>query len=177
MRRGRRENELRSITIQTGFLDRRNASVLFSMGSTRVLVTACIEAGVPAFLEGKGKGWATAEYDMLPGSTSPRRPRERAGKVSGRTLEIQRMIGRSLRGVLDLTALDGFTLSLDCDVLPGRRHPEPRREGAFVAASSSTRPWRRTAAACPSQALGAGGFISAGSFCDLDWRTIRGRRL
>jgi len=140
MRRGRRENELRPITIQMGFLERRPASVLFSMGSTKVLATACIEAGVPSFLEGKGKGWATAEYDMLPGSTSPRRPRERAGKVSGRTLEIQRMIGRSLRGVLDLTALDGFTLALDCDVLEadgGTRTASVN--GAFVAASLAVR--------------------------------------
>ena len=107
---------LRPIDIVTHFLDRNPASVLYSSGSTRVLCTAQLIGSVPPFLEGKGKGWCTAEYSLLPGSTTPRNQRER-GKVSGRTQEIQRLIGRSLRGILDLTALSGYTLQIDCDVL------------------------------------------------------------
>jgi ribonuclease PH len=107
---------LRPIEIIPHFLDRNPASVLYSSGSTRVLCTAHLVGSVPPFLEGKEKGWCTAEYSLLPGSTSPRNNRER-GKVSGRTQEIQRLIGRSLRGILDLSALSGYTLQVDCDVL------------------------------------------------------------
>jgi len=110
------DQELRQITIEPGFLDRHPANVLYASGATRVLCTATLNPGVPPFLEGRGKGWCTAEYSLLPGSTSPRNGRER-GKLSGRTQEIQRLIGRSLRGILELEALAGFTLQLDCDVL------------------------------------------------------------
>jgi len=101
-----------------------------------VLCTASLQPGVPPFLEGSGKGWSTAEYDLLPGATSPRHARERTGKLSGRTQEIQRFIGRSLRGILDLTALDGLTLQVDCDVLQadgGTRTASVN--GAYVAVS------------------------------------------
>ena len=121
MARPRSENRpddgLRPIQIVQGFLERSPASVLYASGHTKVLCTATLEPVVPEFLAGRGKGWATAEYDLLPGSTSPRHARERGGKLSGRTQEIQRLIGRSLRGVLDLKALDGHTLTIDCDVL------------------------------------------------------------
>lgn len=117
MRRDRGERALRPIGIQPGFLDQSPASVLYRCGRTVVLCTSSLEPGVPPFLAGKGQGWATAEYDMLPGSTTPRHGRERGGKLSGRTQEIQRLIGRSLRGILDLEALDGYTLIADCDVL------------------------------------------------------------
>lgn len=91
--------------------------VLVSAGRTTVLCTASIEAGVPPWLEGRGKGWVTAEYNMLPGSTSPRKQRDRGGKVDGRSSEIQRLIGRCLRGVVDLAALGERTVTIDCDVL------------------------------------------------------------
>lgn len=117
MARDRPDDALRPIQIVTGFLERNPASVLYASGGTKVLCTAALAPVVPPFLEGKGRGWATAEYDLLPGSTQPRHARERNGRISGRTQEIQRMIGRSIRGVLDLSALDGFTLTLDCDVL------------------------------------------------------------
>ncbi len=99
------------------YLSRVPGSVLYAAGRTRVLCTAIIEDGVPPFLLGKDKGWATAEYDLLPGSTVPRHARERNGKLSGRTQEIQRLIGRAIRASLDLSALAGLTLKLDCDVL------------------------------------------------------------
>jgi ribonuclease PH len=107
---------LREIEIVPHFLDRHPASVLYSSGSTRVLCTATLGSGVPPFLEGQDKGWCTAEYSLLPGSTSPRHGRER-NKLSGRTQEIQRLIGRSLRGIVDLGAMPGRTLQIDCDVL------------------------------------------------------------
>ncbi len=91
--------------------------VLVRAGRTTVLCTASIEEVVPAWLAGRGKGWVTAEYNMLPGSTAPRKQRERGGKVDGRSAEIQRLIGRSLRGIVDLSALGERTITVDCDVL------------------------------------------------------------
>ena len=99
------------------FLDRVPGSVLYTAGRTRVLSTAVFEEGVPPFLLGKDQGWTTAEYDLLPASTLPRHPRERGGRISGRTQEIQRIIGRSLRSAIDPAAFPGWTLKLDCDVL------------------------------------------------------------
>ena len=118
MSRARPADSLRRIEVVTGFLELHPAAVLYSSGRTRVLCAATLEQGVPGFLEGGAKGWATAEYDLLPASVGPlRRPRERGGKLSGRTQEIQRLIGRSLRAVLDLEKLTGWTLKIDCDVL------------------------------------------------------------
>ena len=98
------------------------ASVLVEFGNTRVLCTATVEEGVPGFLRGKNQGWVTAEYGMLPRATHTRSPREAAkGKQSGRTQEIQRLIGRSLRAVTNMAALGERTVTLDCDVLAGRR--------------------------------------------------------
>ncbi len=91
--------------------------VLVQAGRTSILCTASIEASVPPWLEGKGKGWVTAEYNMLPGSTSPRKRRDRSGKIDGRSSEIQRLIGRSLRAVVDLSALGERMITVDCDVL------------------------------------------------------------
>ncbi len=91
--------------------------VLVRAGRTTVLCTASVEESVPPWMAGRGKGWVTAEYNMLPGSTAPRKVRERAGKVDGRTTEIQRLIGRSLRAVVDLTALGERSVTVDCDVL------------------------------------------------------------
>jgi ribonuclease PH len=87
------------------------------MGRTTILCTCSVDLAVPAFLVGSGKGWLTAEYSMLPGSTSPRKPRDRSGKIDGRSVEIQRLIGRSLRAVIDLDKLGERTLYIDCDVL------------------------------------------------------------
>ena len=110
-------NQLREIQIQRGYLDSNPASVLYRCGKTIVLCTASLEPSVPPWLAGKGKGWVTAEYNMLPGSTSPRKPRDRGGKIDGRTTEIQRLIGRSLRSVVDLVALGENMITVDCDVL------------------------------------------------------------
>ena len=109
-------DSLRPIEIRTAYLDHQPGSVLYASGKTKVLCGPSLEPGVPPWLEERGQGWATAEYSLMPGSTVPRNRRER-DKVSGRTQEIQRLIGRSLRGVLDLAKLDGWTLRLDCDVL------------------------------------------------------------
>jgi ribonuclease PH len=115
---GRAPGELRPIRITRGFTRHAEGSVLVEFGETRVLVTASVEDGVPSFLRGKGGGWVTAEYGMLPRATHTRSAREAArGKQSGRTLEIQRLIGRSLRAVVDLRALGERTVTLDCDVL------------------------------------------------------------
>ena len=115
---GRSADQLRAVSIQRGFTRHAEGSVLVSFGDTRVLCTACIENKVPGFLRGKGEGWVTAEYGMLPRSTHTRSDREAArGKQGGRTLEIQRLIGRSLRAALDMSKLGENTLYVDCDVI------------------------------------------------------------
>ena len=114
--RDRNIDQLRPISVQRGFTKNAAGSVLISVGGTSVLCTASVEASVPPWLEGRGKGWVTAEYNMLPGSTSPRKRRDRA-KVDGRTTEIQRLIGRSLRAVVDLELLGEQMITVDCDVL------------------------------------------------------------
>ena len=115
---GRAAAQLRSLTITRGFTRHAEGSVLVEAGGTRVLCTASVEESVPGFLRGKGSGWVTAEYGMLPRSTHTRTAREAArGKQSGRTQEIQRLIGRSLRAVTDLAALGERQVTLDCDVL------------------------------------------------------------
>ena len=115
---GRRADELRPVRIERGFTEYAEGSVLVSFGRTRVLCTASVEESVPPFLKGTGQGWVTAEYGMLPRATHTRTPREAAkGKQGGRTLEIQRLIGRSLRAVVDLAALGERQIVLDCDVL------------------------------------------------------------
>ncbi len=113
----RRFNELRSVKIQRRYVRTCPGSVLYRAGNTTVLCTASIDATVPPWLQGQGKGWITAEYNMLPGSTQPRKPRERGGKIDGRTTEIQRLIGRSLRAIADLEALGERLITVDCDVL------------------------------------------------------------
>src|SRR5947199_1939389 len=114
---GRTPTQLRPVRITVDFLDYAEGSVLIEAGKTRVLCAASVEEKVPTFLEGKGQGWVTGEYNMLPRATHTRIARERDGRVSGRTLEIQRMIGRSLRAALDMQALGPRTITLDCDVL------------------------------------------------------------
>src|SRR5437660_9439376 len=114
---GRTPTQLRPVRLAVDFLDYAEGSVLIETGKTRVLCAASIEEKVPLFLEGKGQGWVTAEYSMLPRSTHTRSPREREGRVSGRTQEIQRLIGRSLRAAVDMQVLGPRTITLDCDVL------------------------------------------------------------
>ena len=115
---GRAPDEMRTIDIQTGFTKHAEGSALISFGDTRVLVTASVEEKVPPFLRGKGEGWVTAEYSMLPRATHTRGSREAAkGKQSGRTQEIQRLIGRSLRAVVDMKKLGERQIVLDCDVI------------------------------------------------------------
>ena len=115
---GRMPDQMRPITIEPNFTRHAEGSVLIGFGDTKVLVTASVEERVPPFLRGKGEGWVTAEYGMLPRATHTRGTREAAkGKQSGRTQEIQRLIGRSLRAVCDLKALGERQITLDCDVI------------------------------------------------------------
>ena len=117
-REGRRPDELRPVSIDTGFLEQADGSALISFGGTRVLCAASIEDSVPRWLAGSGRGWLTAEYGMLPASTGQRIRREASvGKQKGRTIEIQRLIGRSLRAAYDLQTLGERTVWLDCDVI------------------------------------------------------------
>ena len=117
-REGRKPDELRPVSIETGFVEQATGSALISFGATRVLCTASVEEGVPRWLAGTGRGWMTAEYGMLPASTGSRTPREAsAGKQKGRTVEIQRLLGRSLRAVYDLETLGEHTIWIDCDVI------------------------------------------------------------
>jgi len=137
MREGRRPDELRPVEIVVDYLEQPMGSVLYSQGKTRVLCTASLDEGVPRWLRDSGRGWLTAEYSMLPASTGERSQREAsAGKQKGRTVEIQRLIGRALRAVADMEALGERTLWLDCDVLQadgGTRCASIC--GAYVAAS------------------------------------------
>ncbi len=115
---GRQTDELRAVTITRNYTCHAEGSVLIACGNTKVLCTASVESRVPPFLRGSGEGWVTAEYGMLPRSTGSRMRREAsAGKQGGRTLEIQRLIGRSLRAVVDRAALGEHTITVDCDVL------------------------------------------------------------
>ena len=118
MREGRRSDELRPVEIVVDYLEQPMGSVLYSQGKTKVLCTASLDEGVPRWMRDQGRGWLTAEYSLLPASTGARTQREAsAGKQKGRTVEIQRLIGRALRSVLDFEALGERTLWIDCDVL------------------------------------------------------------
>jgi len=115
---GRAANELRPVTIEPGFMKSATGSALISCGGTRVICTASVQESVPRWMAGQGRGWMTAEYGMLPASTGDRKQRDvTKGRPDGRTVEIQRLIGRSLRGVADLNALGERTIYVDCDVL------------------------------------------------------------
>jgi len=131
----RRPDELRAVSIERNFTKHAEGSVLVSFGDTRVLCTASVDAKVPPFLKGRGQGWLTAEYGMLPRATNTRGDREAArGKQSGRTQEIQRLIGRSMRAVVDLSKLGERTIQIDCDVLQADGGTRTASiTGAFVA--------------------------------------------
>lgn len=142
MRRdGRANNALRPAKITRQFTDTAPGSVLIEMGRTRVLCTASIEEEVPKFMDGKGRGWVTAEYGMLPAAGGKRKPREaRVGRVDGRTHEIQRLVGRALRVVIDLDLLGERTIWLDCDVLQADGGTRTASiTGAYVALADAVR--------------------------------------
>lgn len=134
----RRPDQLRPLTFRRRYTRSAPGSVLVKAGRTTVLCTCCVEPKVPDFLVGKGKGWLTAEYGMLPGSTGSRKPRDKGGKIDGRSVEIQRLIGRSLRGVVDLSKLGERTLWVDCDVIEADGGTRTASiTGAFVAVADA----------------------------------------
>ena len=167
---GRAYNELRPTTITPGFLSSA-PSALIEIGGTRVLCTAIVENGVPPWLRGQGRGWLTAEYGMLPASTGQRKPRDATrGKLDGRTVEIQRLIGRSLRAVIDLTELGENTLWVDCDVLEadgGTRCASIT--GAWVATHLALAAIGRTAALRDSIAAISVGMVDGSAVLDLPY--------
>ncbi|MFB6363716.1 ribonuclease PH [Paenibacillus elgii] len=132
---GRRVDQARPVKITTNYNKHAEGSVLIEVGDTRVICTATVEERVPPFMKGQGKGWVTAEYSMLPRATSVRNQREAAkGKLGGRTMEIQRLIGRALRSVVDLEALGERSITLDCDVIQADGGTRTTSiTGAFVA--------------------------------------------
>ena len=161
---GRAPDELRPIRISRGFTRHAEGSVLVEFGDTRVLVTASVEDGVPSFMRGKGEGWVTAEYGMLPRATHTRSAREAArGKQNGRTLEIQRLIGRSLRAVVDLRALGERTVTLDCDVLQADGGTRTASiTGAYVALADAMAALQRRRAIASSPLHGQVAAVSVG---------------
>lgn len=138
---GRGSDELRAVTITRGWLDHAEGSVLIEFGKTRVLIAASVTEGVPGWRRGSGLGWVTAEYAMLPRATHTRSPRESVkGKIGGRTHEISRLIGRSLRACIDLKALGENTIALDCDVLQADGGTRTAAiTGAYVALADAVR--------------------------------------
>src|ERR1700721_2892544 len=158
---GRAANQLRELKFERGYTQHAEGSVLVSFGSTRVLCTASIEESVPGFLRGSAQGWVTAEYGMLPRATHTRSAREAArGKQSGRTQEIQRLIGRSLRAVVDLKGLGERTVTIDCDVLQADGGTRTAAiTGGYGALAGALAPLlkRRAIIANPLHGRGAGG--------------------
>ncbi len=161
---GRANNQLRSVTIIRNYTRHAEGSVLVSFGDTRVLCTASVEERIPSFLKGSGKGWLTAEYSMLPRATHMRTEREATrGKQAGRTLEIQRLIGRALRAVVDLQALGERTLILDCDVLQADGGTRTAAiTGGYVALVDATRVLRKQGLVKKDPLHGAVAAVSAG---------------
>jgi ribonuclease PH len=168
---GRRSDQLRPLDLLPGFLEQPHGSVLWSQGRTRVLCTASITEGVPRWLYRSGRGWLTAEYSMLPASTGERSEREASrGKQGGRTIEIQRLIGRSLRGVVDFQALGERTLWVDCDVLQadgGTRCASIT--GAWVAAQLALERFGLARVLTDSVAAVSVGIVEGTPMLDLDY--------
>ena len=169
-REGRRADELRPIEIVTDFLEQAHGSALISLGRTRVLCTATVEEGVPRWLAGSGRGWLTAEYGMLPASTGTRTRREASeGRQKGRTIEIQRLVGRSLRAAYELETLGERTVWLDCDVLQADGGTRTAAiSGAWVALARSA---QRLALPAPDDLVGAVsvGVVEGEALLDLDY--------
>lgn len=168
---GRGPEQLRPITIERGFLDFPAGSCLISFGRTRVVCSASVEQGVPRFLEGRGEGWVTAEYSMLPGSTSERSTREAArGRQSGRTQEIQRLIGRSLRSVVDMRKLGAYTVTVDCDCIGSDGGTRTASiTGGFVALADALGTIGASAALTDHVAAVSVGLIGSDVCLDLDY--------
>jgi ribonuclease PH len=170
VREGRRADELRPIDIVPDFVEHAHGSVLISFGKTRVLCTASVEEGVPRWLVGSGRGWMTAEYGMLPASTGERTQREaRSGRQGGRTVEIQRLVGRSLRAAYDLEELGERTIYLDCDVIQADGGTRTAAiTGAWIALARAA---RKMAFPLPSNQVGAVsvGIVDGEPLLDLDY--------
>ena len=173
---GRAPDQMRSVSIARGFTRHAEGSVLVAFGDTRVLCTASVENRVPPFLRGKGEGWVTAEYGMLPRATNTRNDREAArGKQGGRTLEIQRLIGRALRACVDRGALGERTITLDCDVLQADGGTRTAAiTGAYVALVDAVRWLRKRNALKRDPIFGAVAAVSVGIWqgtpvLDLDY--------
>ena len=168
---GRRPNELRSVVADPSFLEQPHGVVLWSQGKTRVLCTASVGEGVPRWLYRSGRGWMTAEYSLLPASTGERTEREAArGKQGGRTVEIQRLIGRALRGIVDFEALGERTVYLDCDVLQADGGTRCAAIcGAYVAAARALDRFGLSKALTGSIAAVSVGVVAGESLLDLDY--------
>ena len=168
---GRRSDELRPLDIIPDFLEQPHGSVLFSQGMTRVLCTASIQEGVPRWLYGKGRGWLTAEYSLLPASTGDRTEREASrGRQGGRTIEIQRLIGRSIRSVTDFDALGERTLWVDCDVLQADGGTRCAAiTGAYIAARRALDRFGLSKALTGSVAAVSVGIVEDETLLDLDY--------
>ena len=173
---GRLPDQMRDVSIQRGFTRHAEGSVLVSFGDTRVLCTASVDNKVPGFMRGKGEGWITAEYGMLPRATHTRSDREAArGKQGGRTLEIQRLIGRSLRACVDRGALGERTITLDCDVLQADGGTRTAAiTGAYVALVDAVRWLQARKEISKNPIFGAVAAVSAGIYrgtpvLDLDY--------
>jgi ribonuclease PH len=167
---GRRPDALRPLSFKRRYTKQAPGSVLVHMGRTTVLCTCTVEKNVPPFLVGSGKGWLTAEYGMLPGSTSTRKARDRGGKIDGRTIEIQRLIGRSLRAVVNLEKLGELTLWIDCDVIEADGGTRTASiSGAFVALVDALNASRATLGVDPSAVLrGSVAAVSVGLLDDVE---------
>ena len=168
---GRRHDELRPLDVKTDFLEQPHGSVLYGQGKTLVLCTATVEEGVPRWLYGSGRGWTTAEYSMLPASTGERTQRAVSrGRPDGRTVEIQRLIGRALRSVCDFEALGERTLWLDCDVLQADGGTRCAGiTGAWIAASRALDRFGLSKALAGSVAAVSVGIVGGQAFLDLDY--------
>jgi ribonuclease PH len=176
MREGRRPNELRPLEIVPNFLEQPHGSALISCGKTRVLCTASLEESVPRWMVGQGRGWLTAEYSLLPASTGERTAREaRAGRQQGRTVEIQRLIGRSVRAVADFEALGERTLWLDCDVLQADGGTRCAAiSGVYVAAGLALDKFGLSRALKGSVAAVSVGVVDGAALLDLDYEEDSG---
>jgi ribonuclease PH len=168
---GRRPDELRPLDLQPDFLEQPHGSVLWAQGRTVVLCTATIQDGIPRWLYGKGRGWLTAEYSLLPASTGERTDREASrGKQGGRTIEIQRLIGRAVRSVVDFKALGERTVWLDCDVLQADGGTRCAAIcGAYVAAHRALDRFGLTKALRDSVAAVSVGVVDGVPLLDLDY--------
>jgi ribonuclease PH len=170
VREGRRPDELRPLALAPDFVEQADGSVLVSLGRTRVLCMATVEEGVPRWLAGRGRGWLTAEYGMLPASTGSRTAREASeGRQKGRTIEIQRLVGRSLRTAYDMEALGERTVWLDCDVIQADGGTRTAAiTGAWVALARAA---RKRALPDPSELVAAVsvGIVAGEPRLDLDY--------